>query len=145
MLQHTEQAMAMLIWLDWDADEWGWVKGDTQELSHASSRANLQDVAIDQMHGLLAAHVSSTGEVAGDQISMSLFIDGTAVEVFTSSGKAASTRMYWETPGGLQVSAWSMGGISAAEISAWEMSSIWVADRSQNPDHQHPITDDLTA
>jgi len=107
MLQHTEQAMAMLIWLDWDADEWGWVKGDTQELSHASSRANLQDVAIDQMHGLL--------------------------------------RMYWETPGGLQVSAWSMGGISAAEISAWEMSSIWVADRSQNPDHQHPITDDLTA
>lgn len=126
ILQHPEQAQSLLIWLDWDADEWGWVKGDEQKLVQARSREALEEVAEAHMHGHMAAHVSAKGTADCNQLSMSLYIDGTAIEVFTSSGKAASTRMYWETPERPQVSAWSAGGTSAVEGCAWQMDSIWI-------------------
>lgn len=92
---------------------------------NAGSRVALQQAAVDCMDGPLDLQIDSGGQGKGEWITMSLFIDGTAVEVFSSSGKAASTRMYWPCDGSLQLSGLSIGGTSTVEGSAWEMGSIW--------------------
>eukprot|EP00892_Ulva_mutabilis_P010965 jgi/Ulvmu1/8240/UM041_0050.1 len=126
VFRHPAQNLSLLIWLDWNAGQWGWAKGEHQKLVQASSRAALEETADDLMHGHMSTQFSENGKADGESISLSVFVDGTAFEAFTSSGKAASTRMYWEAPGGLLVSVWSAGGSTMCKGSAWEMGSIWM-------------------
>lgn len=115
----------LLVWVDWVRDEWGWARAVRQKLVDAGSRVALEQAAVDCMHGPLDIQIGAAGQGNSEWITMSLFIDGTAIEVFSSSGKAASTRMYWPWDGSLQLSMLSMGGTSTVEASAWEMDSIW--------------------
>lgn len=121
-------AVCLVVWVDWIADEWGWVRADRLTVMNAGGRVALNQAASDQMHGRLAMKLAPTGPEAGDQITISIFVDGTAVEFFSSSGKAASTRMYWETDQtatSVQLSVLSRGGMTAVKGSAWGMDSIW--------------------
>jgi hypothetical protein len=50
-------------------------------------------------------------------------VDGSSVEVFSSSGKAASTRLYGKSGGTLH--ALSCGGSSSVKGDLWSMKSCW--------------------
>lgn len=59
------------------------------------------------------------------QIDLRLFLDGSAVEVFTSTGHALSTRLHMLQDGDRGLHLVSIGGASGYAGQAWQMNSCW--------------------
>lgn len=134
ILEEQTMGTCLMVWVDWNADEWGWLRADRSSLVTVSNRLILEQVTSDRMHGPLG--LRSGSGLSCEEVTVSFFIDGTAVEVFTSSGKAASTRMYWNAGdhgSSIQLYCASLGGNSSLSGSAWEMNSIW--DSSNTVSH----------
>jgi Glycosyl hydrolases family 32 C terminal len=132
LLEPPLESLALLVL--WEEDAWMWLRGDADQLqdlpvnveeliAHASaSMKGPLDVNVK----LRVAGVADTPlEQSPDAVELQLFVDGSAVEVFTSTGKAASTRLYMQENSLASLHGISSGGESEARCSLFELNSIW--------------------
>ena len=118
---------ALLVLILWEADEWMWVRGDREKLKSMPVDVNtlLHDIKT-SMKGPLDRQLQAIASTEGDTeqvVGLRVFVDGSAVELFTSSGKAASTRLYGCSGGALH--GVSSGGVSSVSGALWPMKSCW--------------------
>jgi hypothetical protein len=59
------------------------------------------------------------------QLGLRVLIDGSTVEIFTSSGQAVSTRVYTAGAAPVVLAVVATGGEAIVSGKAWEMKSIW--------------------
>lgn len=117
----------LLVLILWDTDEWVWVRGDADKLQtmpvdvHSllhGVKSGLKSPLDRQLHPIV-----SPEEGTGQVVALRVFVDGSAVEIFTSSGKAASTRLYGYA--GRSLYGVCSGGDSSVSGALWPMTSCW--------------------
>ena len=120
----TDEANASLCAvICWDAGELRWLK------ARGDAVATLRDfaAAYEDTDGLSCrgagpAHLAAD---ARNEMGVRLLVDGSAVELFTSTGQAMSTRVYAGADAVPRVVVVALGGASRVSGAVWSMSSIW--------------------
>jgi sucrose-6-phosphate hydrolase SacC (GH32 family) len=112
----------------WETDEWAWIRGDADQLQRMPVDVNsmLHEIKSSWRSALdmqIQTVVDSKFTDPQQVVELQVFVDGSSVEVFSSSGKAASTRVYGNSGGTLH--AVSCGGGSNVTGALWPMKSCW--------------------
>lgn len=127
----VKQDDAVMVLVLWETDEWMWVKGDATKLhtlpldieSLTRDNKNTWKGPLDRQITSPVAPLSHPMNSVGLQV----LVDGSAVEVFTSSGKAASTRVYGNDEStSVQLHCVSSGSDGLVSGALWPMKSCWV-------------------
>jgi hypothetical protein len=126
LLEVPQPMDSFLVAISWDFDEWVWMKGPSDTLQQTScSIEELESRATSKMRGPLDLDVAGEQNGSGS-ICLRILVDGSAVEVFTSSGKAASTRLYRRDEDEPTLRLISSAGTTSLHGSVWEMGSAWL-------------------
>ena len=139
-----EGQWSFCVVIDWRQDTLKWLKARRSAIKQLGTQRTFDNLFDSDAElksrgsGPAALHAAqsnasppngnSAGEeaTAADGMSMRVFVDGSTVEVFTSSGQTASTRVYAaQQP--RQLALVATGGSSAMHGSAWQLGSIWPA------------------
>lgn len=117
----------LLVLILWETDEWVWIRGDAAKLQsmpvHVDSLLRDINTSLKSPLDMQIQSLNSTDMDPKQVMELQLFVDGSAVEIFTSSGKAASTRLYGKSGGTLH--GVSCGGRSGVTGALWQMKSCW--------------------
>lgn len=120
---------ALLLLVDWTRSTLtGW-KAPASDLLRLSNAESPPHSVSCTMQGPLmppSADGSDDGELSCLQLRV--LVDGSVVEVFTSTGQALSTRLHWDENDTCLFNAASFGGRTTVYGQAWEMTSIWRPD-----------------
>lgn len=130
---------SLCVVVSWEDDQLLWLKSRASVVRDIGSRgfAALYDsdselksrgggpAALAAMREHAGAAVSDAGSEASE-VGMRVVVDGSAVEVFLSTGQVASTRVYAAQPGARRLAAVSSGGKSSLTGTAWQMETMWL-------------------
>ena len=122
--------------VDWDADKLCWFKAPRSTVASVEERGftaifdNLPSggARCEGPAALRAAEATLGKESKAESLGLRVLIDGSAVEVFTSTGQAVSTRVYMSEGASAprQLLLISSGGSALlSQGAAWEMGSAW--------------------
>jgi hypothetical protein len=113
--------------VNWDQDTIFWVKSSGEHLTQAlAAGVSFKEVYEDV--GTLSSRGAGPAGMGGSQateLGLRVLIDGSTVEIFSSSGQALSTRVYTAYGAPLALAVVATGGDAGVTGMAWEMQSIW--------------------
>jgi sucrose-6-phosphate hydrolase SacC (GH32 family) len=131
VLTDSEQ-WSLVVVVNWEDDSLQWLKARAAavlSLGTKRSFADLYSAADGQLigrNGGSAALDAVHGGRDDGTVAMRVLVDGSAVEVFTSTGQVASTRVYAGNGAARRLAAVSDGGSTRVSGAAWTMGSIWL-------------------
>lgn len=132
----------LLLAISWETDQLVWVKGDEAALLAAASFDEVKERGHRTMCGPLGMTEARAAGVAmadsnvckdTDELTLRVFVDGSAVEAFTGTGQVASTRLYCEQGGVRRLWVKTFGGDTSVYGDAFEVGTIWRAASTGEP------------